>query len=280
MSDERHTSRDAPTRTASRTRPTRSCPRASCWAWPGAHVRARPDQFGPGGGRVRLGGAGVPARQGCRGQDLAAAPAATTDQPGEGGRAARRPRANAAGAGPDAVRLRPGGHRGQPGRAPRHQLGSPGTPWSPKRSGSPGRPGRSASRGRRGAAIVHARDANGLLTAGLLTAGLLPVDGDAARLRRRVELGLADLVEHFDAHPDSWPLTVPPAQVAVAALDALPSQIWSSRRSRCTPTPAPRMPSRRPGAPMLEKLPRCSTGSAAAARRPAVRTVAAVGAGT
>ncbi len=35
---------------------------------PGAHVRARPDQLGPGGGRVRWGGAGVPARRGCRGQ--------------------------------------------------------------------------------------------------------------------------------------------------------------------------------------------------------------------
>ena len=83
----------------------------------------------------------------------------------------------------------------------------------------------STSRGRRGAAVVHARDTNGLLTA-----GLLPVDGDAARLRRRVELGLADLVEHFDAHPDSWPLTVPPAQVAVAALDALPSRVGEASK--------------------------------------------------
>lgn len=60
---------------------------------------------------------------------------------------------------------------------------------------------------------------------GLVTAGLLPVDGDAAGLRRRVELGLSDLVEHFDSHADSWPLTVPPSQVAAAALDALPRRL-------------------------------------------------------
>ncbi len=67
---------------------------------------------------------------------------------------------------------------------------------------------------------VHALD----LTA-LVPAGLLPVDGGAAGLRRRVELGLADLVGHFDSHPGSWPLTVPPSQVAAAALDALPRRL-------------------------------------------------------
>lgn len=67
---------------------------------------------------------------------------------------------------------------------------------------------------------VHALD----LTA-LVPAGLLPVDADAAGLHRRVELGLADLVEHFDAHPGSWPLAVAPSQVAAAALDALPRRL-------------------------------------------------------
>ncbi len=67
---------------------------------------------------------------------------------------------------------------------------------------------------------VHALD-----PAGLVSAGLLPVDGGAAELRRRVELGLADLVEHLEAHPSGWPLAVTPAQVAAAALDALPGRL-------------------------------------------------------
>ena len=60
---------------------------------------------------------------------------------------------------------------------------------------------------------------------GLVLAGVLPVDGDADGLRRRVELGLADLVEYLDSHPAGWPLNIAPAQVAAAALDALPRRL-------------------------------------------------------
>lgn len=67
---------------------------------------------------------------------------------------------------------------------------------------------------------VHALDPGGLQRA-----GLLPTDGDAAALRRRVERNLGDLIDHFDAQPEAWSLSISPAQVAAAAVDSLPARL-------------------------------------------------------
>jgi aminoglycoside phosphotransferase len=55
--------------------------------------------------------------------------------------------------------------------------------------------------------------------------GLLPTDPDAAALRRRVELGLADIVDVLRETPDVWTLPVPPAEVADRAVAALPDKL-------------------------------------------------------
>lgn len=75
---------------------------------------------------------------------------------------------------------------------------------------------------------MHALDPSGLVSA-----GLLPVDGDAAGLRRRVELGLADLVEHLYAHPAGWPMDIAPPQVAAGPLDGLSRPV----RAECARNP-------------------------------------------
>jgi hygromycin-B 7''-O-kinase len=67
---------------------------------------------------------------------------------------------------------------------------------------------------------VHALD---IAAAGC--AELIPTDGDAARLRRRLELGLADVVEELSAHPAGWTLPLSPAEVAARAVAVLPAEL-------------------------------------------------------
>jgi len=72
--------------------------------------------------------------------------------------------------------------------------------------------------------------------------GLLPVDGDAAAVRRRLALGFADLVTGLIEHPGVWTLPVSPAEVAARAMAALPS-LGRGARWCCIPTRGRRTPS-------------------------------------
>jgi len=69
---------------------------------------------------------------------------------------------------------------------------------------------------------VHALDPVAINRA-LPVSGRVPVEADAAALRRRFELGFADLTEQLSARPGNWPLQTPPHELARRALQLLPS---------------------------------------------------------
>jgi hygromycin-B 7''-O-kinase len=56
----------------------------------------------------------------------------------------------------------------------------------------------------------------------LACTGLFPADDSAGALRRRLELGLADLVDEIAGRPGCWQLAVSPEEAAGRALAALP----------------------------------------------------------
>lgn len=51
---------------------------------------------------------------------------------------------------------------------------------------------------------------------------LFPLDPDAPALRRRLELGFADLADLLAQHPDRWTPAIPPEKVTATALALLP----------------------------------------------------------
>jgi hygromycin-B 7''-O-kinase len=55
------------------------------------------------------------------------------------------------------------------------------------------------------------------------SAGSVPVDHSASDLARRVETAFADLLDLIAQRPGSWPLAVPPHEVAAEALAMLPT---------------------------------------------------------
>jgi len=69
---------------------------------------------------------------------------------------------------------------------------------------------------------VHALDPVAINRA-LPVSGRVPVQADPAALRRRFELGFADLTEQLSARPGNWPLQTPPHELARRALQLLPS---------------------------------------------------------
>jgi hygromycin-B 7''-O-kinase len=66
---------------------------------------------------------------------------------------------------------------------------------------------------------------HGLDAATLQFDGTLPTVDGAAALRARLEPSFADLVDWLAAHPDRWPLEVPPDRVAERSLAALPARL-------------------------------------------------------
>ncbi len=69
------------------------------------------------------------------------------------------------------------------------------------------------------------RTVHSLDTAALEQDGLLPADADAAALRRRLELGLADITDAVGEDPDVWTLPVTPEEVVAQAIAALPDEL-------------------------------------------------------
>lgn len=112
----------------------------------------------------------------------------------------------------------------------------------------PGRPviGRPATAAARRAVLtelaavlraVHTLDPAAINRA-LPVTGRVPVEADAAALRRRFELGFADLTEQLSARPGSWPLQTAPDELARRALQLLPNR-WEQRSVVLHSNPGP-----------------------------------------
>ncbi len=67
--------------------------------------------------------------------------------------------------------------------------------------------------------VLHALSADPLVDA-----DLFPTDDNAAALRRRLELGLTDVVDRITSQPGRWTLAVSPDEVASRATNALPTR--------------------------------------------------------
>ncbi len=69
------------------------------------------------------------------------------------------------------------------------------------------------------------RTVHSLDTAALEQDSLLPADADAAALRRRLELGLADITDAVREDPGVWTLPVTPEEIVAQAIAALPDEL-------------------------------------------------------
>lgn len=67
--------------------------------------------------------------------------------------------------------------------------------------------------------------------------GLLPTDADGVALRRRLDLGFADILDALQQSPGVWTLPVSPTEVASRAVAALPRASWKAAVLHSNPGP-------------------------------------------